>query len=154
MRRVSNFQPRQRVTSSLTMLVLNSLKMAKTSSQTEDVSTCLSQQQTPSKMAKTSSTTNSTNKTQKASSIETTLVARLTNNCQPYGRKSASESRANEPTISHCCEKTDMDFISQSFRETRKTLRLPSLGMRHLWWSAAVPHNLRRLSKRKKKEKL
>ena len=79
MRRVSNFQPRQMVTSSLTMLVLNSLKMAKTSSQTEDVSTCLSQQQTPSKTAKTSSTTNSTNKTQKASSIVRISVARLTN---------------------------------------------------------------------------
>ena len=37
-------------------------KMAKTSSQTEDVSTCLSQQQIPSKMAKTLSTANSTNK--------------------------------------------------------------------------------------------
>ena len=79
MRRVLNFQPRQRAISSLTMLVPNSLKMAKTSSQTEDVSTCLSQQQIPSKMAKTLSTTNSTNKTQKASSIVRISVARLTN---------------------------------------------------------------------------
>ena len=57
-----------------------SLKTGKTSSQTEDVSTCLSQQQIPSKMAKTLSTTNSTNKTQKASSIEMISVARRTNN--------------------------------------------------------------------------
>ena len=79
MRKVSSFQPRQTAISSLTMPVLNSLKMAKTFFQTEDVSTCLSQQQTPSKTAKTLSTTNSTNKTQKASSIEMISVARLTN---------------------------------------------------------------------------
>ena len=62
--------------------------MAKTSSQMEDVSTCLSQQQTPSKTAKTLSTTNSTNKTQKASSTETISVAKQTD---PDGTISLTE---------------------------------------------------------------